>query len=87
MAISEIKENLKTKRLVLGTDLTIKHLKRGSVAKVFLSSNCPETAKQDIDHYSGITKLPVENLPVPNSELGTICKKPFPVSVVGLLKQ
>ena len=87
MAIHEIKENLNTKRLVLGTNLTIKQLKRGSIVKVFLSKNCPESVKRDFDHYSKIAGVSVENLTIPNSDLGTACKKPFSVSVVGLLKR
>ena len=87
MAISEIKENLNTQKLVLGTGLTVKHLKRGGVSKVFLSSNCPETVRQDVGRYSSISGAEVENLEIPNSELGTACKKPFPVSVVSILKQ
>ncbi len=87
MPIIEIKNNLKNKRLVLGTDITMKELKRGSIAKVFLASNCPETVKKDVTHYSQIGNIAMEVLDMPNSDLGTICKKPFSVSVVGLLKQ
>lgn len=87
MPITEIKNNLKNKRLVLGTKLTVKQLKRGNVAKVFLSSNCPEPVRKDIAHYSQLGSIALEQLDIPNSDLGTICKKPFSVSVVGLLKQ
>ena len=87
MAVSEIKKNLKNKRLILGTDLTLKQLKLGNISRVFLSSNCPESVKQDVNYYCGIGGCAVENLDMPNEELGIICKKPFSVSVVGLLKQ
>ncbi len=87
MSVDEIKNSLKGRRLVLGASLAVKSLKRGSLAKVFLSSNCPESLKRDIVHYCGISGCPVETLDVPNDELGVVCKKLFPVSVVGLLKQ
>ena len=87
MSIDEIKNNLKSKRLVLGASISVKSLKSGSLAKVFLSSNCPESLKKDIEYYCGISGCPVEALDVPNDELGVVCKKLFPVSVVGLLKQ
>ena len=87
MAISEIRNNLKSKRLVLGTSLTLKNIKLGKLSKVFLSSNCPENVRKDVDYYSGIGNCSVENLQIPNDELGVICKKLFSVSVVGLLKQ
>ncbi len=87
MSIDEIKNNLKSKRLVLGASVAVKSLKRGSLAKVFLSSNCPESLRKDIAHYCGISGCSVETLDVQNDELGVVCKKLFPVSVVGLLKQ
>jgi len=87
MPVSEIKKNLKSKHIVLGTNLTVKQLKLGKVSKVFLSSNSPESVKKDIDYYSSISECSVENLDMPNEELGVICKKPFSVSIVGLLKQ
>jgi len=87
MAISELKKNLKSERLVLGTSLTLKNMKLGNLTKVFLSSNCPDGVKKDVDYYSSLGTCSVENLKIPNEELGIVCKKPFSVSVVGLLKQ
>ncbi|MAG15724.1 50S ribosomal protein L30 [Candidatus Woesearchaeota archaeon] len=87
MAVSEIKNNLKNKRIVLGTNLTLKNLKLGTVSKVFLSSNCPENVKKDVNYYCKLSDCSVENLKLPNEELGVVCRKPFSVSVVGLLKQ
>jgi len=87
MTISEIKSNLKSKRLVLGTNTTLKQLKLGNISKVFMSSNCPEKMKKDIGYYCSLSSSSVENLKIPNEELGIICKKPFSVSIVGLLKQ
>ena len=87
MTVTEIKENLKNKRIILGTDLTIKQLKRGNLVKVFVSSNCPSRIKEDVTHYSKLGSSAVESLDIPNVELGTICKKPYSVSVVGLLKK
>ncbi len=87
MSVDEIKNSLKGRRLVLGASVAVKSLKRGSLAKVFLSSNCPESLKKDIAYYCGISGCPVETLDVQNDELGVVCKKLFPVSVVGLLKQ
>ena len=87
MALDEIRNNLKGKRLVLGTESTVKQLRRSRLSKVFLSSNAPESVKKDVAYYCSISNCSVENMDVPNDELGVICKKPFSVSVVGLLKQ
>ncbi len=86
MAQDEIKNNLGNKKLILGTERIIKALKNGSIAKVFLSLNCPDSVKQDIKYYAGLSKTEIEELTLPNDELGVLCKKPFSVSVLGILK-
>ena len=87
MATSEIKEHMKASRLVIGTKLTMKQLKLGRISKIFLSSNCPQNVSGDVDYYCNIAGCTVERTDVPNEELGAICKKPFSVSMIGVLKQ
>lgn len=80
--IEEIKKLLKAKKIILGTKRTMKLIKSGSAEQVFLSSNCPEEVRKDIEYYAKITNVPVVALSQPNDELGILCKKPFPVSVL-----
>ena len=84
--IAEIKKLLATKRMIFGTDRTVKELKQGNIEKVFLSSNCKKTAKEDISHYGGLSKAAIIQLDTPNDELRIIVKKPFNISVIGVLK-
>jgi len=37
-----------------------------------------------LKHYCKISKVKLTKLPYPNDELGTMCKKPFAISVLGL---
>jgi len=83
--LSEMRNLIKEKSLIIGTQRTLKFLKQGRLEKVFLSSNCPEKVKADIGHYSSLAGVKVENLPVPNDELGTVCQKQYSISVLGLL--
>ena len=83
---TEIKKLVKSGNLIMGTERVLKGLKRGNVSKVMLSSNCPEKVEEDVNHYSGINKTEVEKLDFPNDELGIICKKPFSISVLALIK-
>ncbi|MBS3097772.1 ribosomal L7Ae/L30e/S12e/Gadd45 family protein [Candidatus Woesearchaeota archaeon] len=85
--ILEIKKLSKSKNLIIGTERTIKNLKLGRLKKVFTSSNCPEKVKGDISYYGKLAKTEIVPLKYPNEELGTICKKPFPISVLGLMKE
>lgn len=80
--IEKIKKLLKSEKVVIGTDRTLKLLKNSSVESVFLSSNCPETVRRDIEYYAKMTKTPVIALNQPSDELGILCKKPYHVSVL-----
>jgi len=82
----EIKKMLKSGNLVIGTERTIKNLRLGKVQKVLLSSNCPINVEKDISYYAGLSGAEFHKLDYPNDELGVICKKPFFISVLALLK-
>ncbi len=83
--VKEIKDAIKSKKLVIGTGRTIKLLKNNKLAKVYLSANCPASVKEDIENYCKMNKVNVVKLKQKNSELGTLCKKPFFISVLGVL--
>ncbi len=83
---AEIKKMLKAGNMIIGTEKAIKSLKLGRVQKVMLSSNCPEQVEKDINHYAGLGGAESVKLDYPNDELSVICKKPFSISVLALLK-
>ncbi|MBW2981304.1 50S ribosomal protein L30e [Candidatus Woesearchaeota archaeon] len=84
--IEDIKKAVKEKKIIIGTLRTMKALKLGKVSKIFLTLNCPEDVKEDIEYYSKLGKVKVVKLKQPSVELGTICKKPFPISVLSFTK-
>jgi large subunit ribosomal protein L30e len=84
--MTDIRKLLADKRLVIGTDRTLKLVRQGKLAKVFLSSNCPSKLKEDLNKYCGLNGIECQDLAVPNEELGVWCKKPFAISVLGVLK-
>ncbi len=85
-AATEIRKLLAEKRLVIGTERTMKLVRLGKLAKVYLSSNCPPKLKEDLNRYCGMSGIECQDLGVPNEELGVWCKKPFAISIVGVLK-
>jgi ribosomal protein L30E len=85
--LSEVRKAIGTKKFVIGMQKTIKELMRGNVAKVFVTENCKDDMKENVQLHASADKVPVEELPIPNDELGTICKKVFAISVVCLLKE
>ena len=83
---TEIKKLIKAKKLVIGTKRTIKNLKLGKVEKVLISSNCSESTVNDLTHYERLGKTEIIKVNYLNEELGSICKKPFSISVLSILK-
>jgi large subunit ribosomal protein L30e len=84
--IAEIKKLTKEKKLVIGADETKKGLKTGKFAKVYLAANCSDTMREDIARYASLGGVDVVDTKLQNTELGDICKKPYSISVMGLLK-
>ncbi len=84
--IDEIRKIIKDQKAVVGTKEVIKNLKLGKITKVYVTTNCPEDVKEDIMHYADISKAEVVQLKQPNDELGVLCKKPYSISVLGLVK-
>ena len=82
--ISEIKRLLKSDKLIIGKQETLKGLKRSEVAKVYVAKNCPKTLKEDIAYYASLAQIPVVEIDTPNDEFGQVCKKPYAISVVAV---
>ncbi len=84
--IKEIKKLLKSKEIVIGFERTVRNLRNGSVKKVFVASNCSEKARDDVERYCRIGGAEFVELGYPDEELGVVCKKPFSISVISILK-
>jgi len=83
---TEIKKIIKARKIIIGTERTIKNLRLGKVDKVILSSNCADRTVNDINYYASLSNAETIMVRYPNDELGVICKKPFSVSVLSILK-
>ena len=85
--LAEVKKLLTSKKLVIGKERTIKYLKQGKVKKVFMSSNCSKALRDDVARYASIDKVEVQEMGQNNKELGTVCKKPYAISILSVLKE
>ena len=83
---AEIKKLLKAGNVIIGTEKSVKSLKLGRVQKILLSSNCPAGVEKNINYYAGLNDAEIHKLEFPNDELGVICKKPFSISVLAVVK-
>ena len=84
--IEDIKKAFKTEKAVIGTKEVVKNLRLGKLNKVYLTSNALKDMKDSIKKYASLGKTEVVQLRYANDELGTLCKKPFGISVLGFVK-
>ena len=83
----EIRKLLAAKKIVVGSERTIKQIKTGGIARVFVTLNAKPSTKESLLHYCKMGNVEVVELPVKSAELGIVCKKPFSISVLGVVKK
>jgi len=84
--IEKIQVGISKKKVIVGTKRTLVELRKGKVGVIYVTANCPAVIKEDVTYYSKLANCNVVNLAYDNDELGVLCKKPFSISVVGMLK-
>lgn len=82
---AELKKLLTAKRVVIGTERTIKQARANNLARIIFTKNCPLSVRQRVQQVcdSSIICQEIEHL---NNDLGTLCKKPFAISVLGIMR-
>jgi large subunit ribosomal protein L30e len=82
--VAEIKKLLEQDKLVFGADETLKGLRAGKIKRVFLSSNASPETKASVERFCSINQVDCVEMDQSSEEIGTLCKKPFAVSVIGV---
>lgn len=82
--VEELKKHLKADKIVIGSEQVLKGLKKNIISKVYAASNCKDSA--DMEKYSKLNNTTLVKLKYPNNELGVICRKPFSISALGILR-
>lgn len=81
----EIREAVKTGKVIFGSDKSIKAVKQGHAKLVIISSTVPEEIRADVERYAKMANIPVRIFKGDSSELGLACGKPFLVSTIAIL--
>jgi len=74
---------ISTGKVYFGMDETKKAIKKGEAKLVIISSNCP---KGNIDDLTINKKTSTYNFKGTNIDLGSACGKPFPISILTIVK-
>lgn len=73
---------LKTGKAVLGVEETVENAKAGKAKIIILASNCPKTARENIERYCKLSDIPLYIYKGSSIDLGMACGKPFLVSAI-----
>ena len=79
--MTSLKDDLKSKKLTLGLDRTLKKVRNQKIKIVYIASN--SNAKDQLLSLGKSMGVEVVVLSENSKELGILCKKPFSVSVLG----
>ncbi|MBS3175455.1 hypothetical protein J4440_06250 [Candidatus Woesearchaeota archaeon] len=75
-----IQDDLKSKKPVFGYDVAVKKIKTSGISIVYVASNFIH--KDKLRLLAKTNKFDLIELEQTNKQIGTLCKKPFNISVV-----
>jgi len=64
--------------------VTLKNLREGKIRLVVLASNCPSRPKEALLKSATSLEIPIYEHDVSSMDLGSLCGKPFPISMLGV---
>lgn len=79
-----IKEKVKQDKVLLGYKSVMKLIKSGRPELVVYANNIPEERKKTLEHNTKIANVKIQEYPNDGVNLGLVCGKPFPVSVLAI---
>ena len=82
---SEIRRAVDTGKVVFGEKQTEKSILKGKPQLIIISSNLPKLKKEKILEIAKVAAVPYYEFKGTGLELGSICGKPFVVSVMAVL--
>ena len=83
---NEIKVALKSGKVVLGTKQTLKLLRLGKLKVVVMAKTVPADVASDVEYYAKLSNTPVISYSGSSYDLGLVCGKPFPVTLLGVVE-
>lgn len=75
---------IRTGRVVLGSKRALNSLKMGKARMVVIASNAPKDLRNLVEYYSKVASIPVYTYGGASIELGRVCGKPFPVTMIAV---
>lgn len=80
-----IRRAVDTGRVVLGVKETLRSIREDKVKLVVVASNCKASSREELKRCAG-DEVFIYEFPGSSVELGSVCGKPFVVSMLGVLE-
>lgn len=78
----EIQSAIKSNKVILGYNESIKFIKVNSPKLIVMAKNTPEETKKEIEYNAKISNAKLEIFDGSSKDLGVLCGKPFPVTTL-----
>ena len=79
-----IATTVRTGKIFLGANKTVRNAKVGKAKLVIVAANCPKIAREDIEYYCKLSDIPLVTYNGTSIDLGAVCGKPFMVSALAI---
>jgi len=83
----KVAQAMATGKVIMGTDKSLKALKKGQAKLVIVSSNCARDKLEDVKYYSKLANIQLHVFNGDSTSLGLACGKPFSVDMLAVLDQ
>jgi len=83
----EIRRAVDTGKVNFGEKQTEKNILKGNGELIIISSNAKKLLKERLEHYAQLSEIPFYEFQGTSIELGSVCGKPFPISVMTILSK
>ena len=79
-----IQITVKTGKVVFGFKESVEALRGGKAKLIIIAKNIPKDREKIVQQYAKISKTPILQYDGSSLGLGSVCEKPFPVSVLAV---
>lgn len=84
--IDNLVKELKEGKAIYGSKMAIKQAAKGAVEKIYFTNDASLEIEEKLNELKEKEKIPVIKLDITKETLKDICKKPFNISVVSIMK-
>jgi len=83
---NDINEAVKNDKLLIGSNMVFRNVKKGRLQSLIFASNLPEASRKELDNQASISGIERRDFEGDSAKLGEACGKPFNILLIGIKK-